>query len=79
MHARAGRSALDARMTDVRAARFLTALLARQFILRIKYLRERNEGEWIVEDKLVPVRAEKNRNLSRHEARCIDIFTLNLP
>jgi hypothetical protein len=63
MHAIAGRLALDARMTDVRAARFLTSLPTHQFILRIKYLRERNEGDWIVEDKLDPVRAEKNRGI----------------
>ena len=45
MHARAGRLALDARMTDERAARLLAALLEGEFLLKLKFLRERNEDE----------------------------------
>ena len=61
MHARAGRLALDARMTDVRAARLFTALPPGQFILRIKFLRERAEGDWVVEDKFDSVRDERKK------------------
>ena len=61
MHARAGRLALDARMTDVRAARLLAALQEGKFLLKLKFLRERNEDDWVVEDKFGPVRAEKKK------------------
>ena len=61
IHARAGRLALDARMTDARAARLLAALPEEEFLLRIKFLRERTEGDWIVEDKFDPVRAERRK------------------
>ena len=41
MHARAGRLALNARMTDVRATQLLAALPEGNFILRLKFLREK--------------------------------------
>ncbi|KAK3748958.1 hypothetical protein QZH41_006844 [Actinostola sp. cb2023] len=44
IRARAGRLALDARMADERAARLLVVLPEGEFLLRIKFLRERNEG-----------------------------------
>ena len=44
IHARAGRLALDSRMTDARAARLLAALPGdAEFLLRIKFLREKAE------------------------------------
>ena len=58
MHARAGKLALDARMTDARAARLLVALPEEEFLLRIKFLHERTEADWIVEDKFDPVRRQ---------------------
>ena len=61
MYVSVGRLALDARMSDVRAARLFTALPPSQFILRIKFLRERAEGDWVVEDKFDPVRAERKK------------------
>jgi len=61
MHARAGRLTLDARMTDQRAAQILSALPEGKFLLRIKFLRERDEGDWVVEDKFDPVRAERKK------------------
>ena len=61
IHARAGRLALDARMTDQRAAQILATLPGVQFLLRIKFLRERDEGDWVVEDKFDPVRAEREK------------------
>ncbi|MEW8689418.1 MAG: hypothetical protein AB2556_26640 [Candidatus Thiodiazotropha sp.] len=48
---RAGRLALDARMTDQRAARLLDSLPEGGFVLILKFLREQQEGEWVVEDK----------------------------
>ena len=52
MHARAGRLALKARMTDVRAIF--------NFILRLKFLRE-NDDDWVLEDKFDPVRTERKK------------------
>ena len=62
MHARAGRLALDARMADARAAQLLAALSGgMQFLLRIKFLREKAEDDWVLEDKFDPVRAERKK------------------
>ena len=62
MHARAGRLALDARMADVRATQFLAALPGGiEFLLRIKFLREKPEDDWVLEDKFDPVRAERKK------------------
>jgi hypothetical protein len=61
MHARAGRLALNTQMTDARAAQLLAVLPEGEFLLRIKFLRERAEGDWIVEDKFDPVRAERRK------------------
>jgi len=61
MHARAGRLALDARMTDQRAAQLSAALPRGEFILKLKFIRERDEGDWVVEDKFDPVRTERKK------------------
>ena len=62
MHARAGRLALDARMADARAAQLLAALPGGMvFHLRIKFLREKAEDDWVLEDKFDPVRAERKK------------------
>ena len=53
--------ALDARMTDGRTARLLAALPDGEFILKIKFLWEHDEDDWIVEDKFYPVRAERKK------------------
>ena len=58
MIARAGRLALDARMTDGRAAKLLAILPQGAFLHRIKFLRVRHEGDWVLEDKFDPVRVE---------------------
>ena len=55
IHARAGRFALNARMTDVRATQLLAALPEGNVILRLKFLRE-NDDDWVLEDKIDPVR-----------------------
>ncbi|MEW8687545.1 MAG: hypothetical protein AB2556_17155, partial [Candidatus Thiodiazotropha sp.] len=61
IRARAGRLALDARMTDERAARLLDSLPEGGFLLKLKFLREQEEGEWAVEDKFDPVRVERKK------------------
>ena len=61
IEARAGRMVLNARMTDGRAARLLAALPDGEFILKIKFLREHDEGDWVVKDKFDPVRAERKK------------------
>jgi len=48
-------------MTDQRATQILAALPGGEFILRIKFLRERDEGDWVVEDKFDPVRTERKK------------------
>ena len=60
MHARAGRLALNARMTDVRATKLLAALPEGSFILRLKFLREMDD-DWVLEDKFDPVRTERKK------------------
>ena len=60
MYARAGRLALNARMTDVRATQLLAALPEGNFILRLKFLRENDDG-WVLEDKFDPVRTERKK------------------
>ena len=53
--------ALDARMADIRATQLLAALPGGEFILKLKFLRERQEGAWVLEDKFDPVRAERKK------------------
>ena len=57
MHARAGRLALNARMTNVRATQLLAALQECNFILRIKFLRE-TDDDWV---KFDPVGTERKK------------------
>ena len=61
MRARAGRLALDARMADERATRLLDSLPEGQFHLKRKFLREKAEDDWVLEDKFDPVRAERKK------------------
>ena len=56
MYVRADRLALDACMTDERAARLLASLPEGVFLLRIKFLRD--AGDWVLEDKFDPVRGD---------------------
>ena len=64
IYARAGRLALDSRMTDARAARLLEIFPGgAEFLLRIKFLQEKAEDEWVLEDKFDPVRAERKKGL----------------
>ena len=57
----AGRMVLDARMTDERAAHLLQKLPEGEYMLKIKFLREHNEGDWVIEDKFDPVKMERRR------------------
>ena len=62
IYARAGRLALDAGMADVRATQLLAALPGgTEFLLRIKFLREKAEDDWVLEDKFDPVLAERKK------------------
>ncbi|MEW8689106.1 MAG: hypothetical protein AB2556_25070 [Candidatus Thiodiazotropha sp.] len=61
IYARAGPLALDACMIEERAARLLDSLPEGEFILKLKFLREQNKGNWMVEDKFVPARVERRR------------------
>ena len=60
MHARAGRLALNARMTDVRGTLLLAALPEGNFILRLKFLRE-TDDDWVLEDKFDPVQTKRKK------------------
>ena len=60
MHARAGRLAQNARMTDVRATQLFAALPGGNFILKVKFLREKDD-DWVLEDKFDPVRTERKK------------------
>ncbi len=48
MHASAGRLALDASTTDGISARRIRTLPEGEFILKIKFPREHDEGDWVV-------------------------------
>lgn len=48
-------------MTDERAARLFAALSESKFILKIKFLHEQNEGDWVVEDKFDLIRTERKK------------------
>ncbi|MEW8580687.1 MAG: hypothetical protein AB2570_03165, partial [Candidatus Thiodiazotropha endolucinida] len=61
IYERAGRLALDARMTDERAAKILTRLPEGDFLLKLKFLREQQEGDWVVEDKFDQVRTKRKK------------------
>ncbi|MEW8688974.1 MAG: hypothetical protein AB2556_24410 [Candidatus Thiodiazotropha sp.] len=61
IHVRAGRLVPDARMTDEMAARLLDSLPEGGFVLKLKFLREQEEGEWVVEDKFDPVRVDRKK------------------
>ena len=62
MHAIADRLALDARMADVRATLLLAALQGgTEFLLIIKFLREKAEDDWVIDDKFDPVRAWRKK------------------
>ena len=58
----AGRLDLDARMTDGRAARLLAILPDDAFLLRIKFLRGRDESDWVLENNFDPVRVEGKKS-----------------
>ena len=52
MYAVAGQLALDAQMADVRATKLLPGLPEGKFFLKLKFLLERTEVDWVIEDKL---------------------------
>ena len=60
IHARTGWLALNARMADDRAIQLLAALREGEFILGLKFLRDRDNG-WVLEDKFDSVRAERKK------------------
>ena len=60
MHAKAGMLALNARTTDVRATQLLAALPEGNFILRLKFLREKDD-DWVLEDQFDPVQTERKK------------------
>ena len=61
VHARAGRLALNARMTDSRAVQLLTIIPEGEFTLKLKFLRDQNDGDWVVEDKFNLLRTERKK------------------
>ncbi|MEW8686485.1 MAG: hypothetical protein AB2556_11795 [Candidatus Thiodiazotropha sp.] len=48
-------------MTDESAARLLDSLPEGRFLLKLKFLREQQGGEWAVEDKFDSVRVERKK------------------
>ncbi|MEW8688936.1 MAG: hypothetical protein AB2556_24215, partial [Candidatus Thiodiazotropha sp.] len=71
IHARAGRLPLDARITDERAARLLDNLPEGGFLLKPKFFREQQEGEWAVRQiRLCPCGEGGDRpSLRSHDAQ----------
>ena len=50
---------LDATMTDERAEYILKSIPEGEFIMRIKFIREKDDNDWVVEDKYDPIRNTK--------------------
>jgi len=48
-------------MTDVRASQLLAALPRGEFMMKLKFLGERAEGNWVVKDKSDPVQAKRKK------------------
>jgi len=48
-------------MTDEREAQLLAALPRGEFILKLKFLREGAERNWVIENKFDPVRADRKK------------------
>ena len=48
-------------MADERVAKLLDSLLEGEFLLKLKFLREKAEDDWVLEDKFDPVRAERQK------------------
>ena len=48
-------------MADIRATQLLAALPGGEFILKLKFLQEKAEDDWVLEDKFDPVRAERKK------------------
>ena len=70
MYARAGQLALDACMTDQRAAQILAGLPEDdEHLLRIKFLRERN-GDWVVSMKTSLTQSGQSGRKARGSSRC---------
>ena len=65
IHARAGRLALNARMADDRATQLFAALPEGEFILKLKFLREKDD-DWVLEDKFAPVRDKQKKGQGGH-------------
>ena len=56
-----GQSELNARLTDERAAEICKGLPKGEYMLKIKFLRENTEGQWVIEDKFDPIKTEKKK------------------
>ena len=52
---------LNARMTDARAVQLLRIIPEGEFTLKLKFLHDQNEGDWVVEDNFDPVRAQRKK------------------
>ncbi|MEW8688955.1 MAG: hypothetical protein AB2556_24310, partial [Candidatus Thiodiazotropha sp.] len=48
-------------MRDERAARLLDSLPGGGFLLKLKFFREQQDGNWVIEDKFDPIRMERKK------------------
>ena len=60
VHARAGMFAPNARMANDMDTQLLAALPEGEFILKLKFLREKDD-DWVLEDKFNPVRDKRKK------------------
>ena len=75
MHARAGRLALNARMTNVRATQLLAALPEGNFILRLKFLRE-TDDDWVGSLKKSLIQSRLSERRARGSSRSLGTQSL---
>jgi len=48
-------------MSDEKAAQLLTLHPEGHYVMKIKFLKERTEGDWFIEDKFDPVKAQRRK------------------
>ena len=56
---RRGGMVLDTRLIDVRVGQLIRGLPEGRHILRIKFLREGEDGKWVIEENFNPVKTER--------------------
>jgi len=55
---------MDAYVSDERTSWILAVLPNKEFIIRVKFIKQRADGNWVIEDKIDPVHTERKKGQS---------------